>query len=129
MITQIINRRLAAAWLLTAAIYCGAGAGSNLFAQGTTGSPADCCGIKPTFSKAPQPNAYNTYNGQIAAATCLPEVNGGYNPAAYAFGIIDLQNPTPPLNVNYPAPMYHGPPNEWTGTRLGTVFGVCFDDQ
>jgi hypothetical protein len=96
-----------------------------------TGTPVSCCGVKPTFAQAGSANSYLTFNGQIAAVTCLPAnpTTGQYNPAGYSLGIADLQNPTPPINVNYNAPMYHGPGNAWTGGQLGTIFGVCFDNS
>src|SRR5262249_25582291 len=100
--------------------------------NGTTAS--ECCGGKPTFSQVPQPNVYSGFNGQIAAVTCFPaNPAGGYpapfDPTAYALGVIDLQNPAPPVGVNYAPPMFHGPAgNQWTGAKLGSIFGVCFDN-
>jgi hypothetical protein len=78
---------------------------------GTHESTPECCGTKPTFAQVGQPNVYSSFNGQIAAATCFPSnPTGGYpapfDPTAFAFGIVDLQNPAPPVNVNYAAPMF-----------------------
>src|SRR5436190_8937338 len=89
-------------------------------------STPECCGTKPTFAQVPQPNVYSSYNGQIAAVTCFPSnPSGGYpapfDPTAFAFGIVDLQNPAPPVNVNYAPSIFHGPHRkQWTGAKFGS---------
>lgn len=62
-------------------------------------------------------------NGYVAG-TCYGGSNSAYVVALYDMRLAHLQ----PTNTNWNAPVSHGPASSpWTRSRLGEVFGLCFD--
>lgn len=78
---------------------------------------ADCCGSGPRFTGFP---------GTVAVMTQQA------SPASSSVEVIDISNQVAaPLNSNWWAATFYSwtTPTNWSQAELGTVFGVCLDDQ